>query len=158
MQWATNVQPPCQPCSYSSGWDSRGFWPLWDKTGQEKTGNIPNSSFSPKSFRGRQGVSVKRKGSGLDVTCPLSEALLMDLLFPWKHTNGKFLTTPKLHHLFRRERRQTTKRSIVLGASTSFVHLCQLPFVASVLRLSITRKLYKIQIDKERCVLRVIYM
>ena len=55
------------------------------------------------------------------------------------------------------ERRQTTKRSIVLGASTSFVHLC-LPFVDYILRLSMTQKLYKIQIDKERCVLRVIYM
>ena len=123
---------------------------------EKKTGNILTALFHRKAqevdkvwgWKGRGGAWMSLGGVWMSRVPPVSpqRSALMDFVFPWKHTNGKFLTTPSFT-TSSGERRQTTKRSIVLGASTSFVQLCQLPFVASVLRLSITRKLYKIQVD-----------
>ena len=79
---------------------------LWDQ-GRKKTGNILTALFHPKAqevdkvwgWKGRGGAWMSLGGVWMSRVPPVSpqRSALMDFVFPWKHTNGKF----RLHHLFR---------------------------------------------------------
>ena len=106
-----NLTTSCK-CDSTLEWDGRGFWPLWktlrsEKKGLEKTGNILTALFHRKAqevdkvwgWKGRGGAWMSLGGVWMSRVPPVSpqRSALMDFVFPWKHTNGKF----RLHHLFR---------------------------------------------------------
>ena len=81
---------------------------LWDQgRRRKKTGNILTALFHPKAqevdkvwgWKGRGGAWMSLGGVWMSRVPPVSpqRSALMDFVFPWKHTNGKF----RLHHLFR---------------------------------------------------------
>ena len=75
---------------------------LGDKLRNETENGVPmfqifQQLFFTRKASGRTRCDVEKEGEGLGCHVSQKRRALMDLLFPRKHTNGKF----RLHHLFR---------------------------------------------------------
>ena len=75
---------------------------LGDKLPNETENGVPmfqifQQLFFTRKASGRTRCDVEKEGEGLGCHVSQKRRALMDLLFPRKHTNGKF----RLHHLFR---------------------------------------------------------
>ena len=75
---------------------------LGDKLQNETEDGVPRFQifqqlFFTRKASGRTRCDVEKEGEGLGCHVSQKRRALMDLLFPRKHTNGKF----RLHHLFR---------------------------------------------------------